>query len=84
MPHQEGFGCEEAAKGKHAAMKGDHVVEVKPGEEVVSVNVGWTVEKFVEEEEKEAPKKSVRAKATVKKTSSKAKAKPRKKANKKK
>ena len=24
------------------------IVEVKPGEEVVSVNVGWTVEKFVE------------------------------------
>jgi len=33
---------------KRAATKGDHVVEVKPGEEVVSVNVGWTVEKFVE------------------------------------
>jgi hypothetical protein len=25
-------------------------VEVKPGEEVVSVNVGWTVEKYVEVE----------------------------------
>jgi hypothetical protein len=34
---------------KRAAMKGDVVVAVKPGEEVVSVNVGWTVEKFVEE-----------------------------------
>ena len=32
---------------KRAATKGDVVVEVKPGEEVVSVNVGWTVEKFV-------------------------------------
>jgi hypothetical protein len=30
---------------------------VKPGEEVVSVNVGWTVEKFVEEEKKESGKK---------------------------
>jgi len=35
---------------KRAATKGDHVVEIKPGEEVVSVNVGWTVEKFVEAE----------------------------------
>jgi len=42
---------------KRAATKGDHVVEVKPGEEVVSVNVGWTVEKFVVEEKKESGKK---------------------------
>jgi DNA gyrase subunit A len=35
---------------KRAATKGDVVVEVKPGEEVTSVNVAWTVEKFVEEE----------------------------------
>ena len=32
---------------KRAATKGDVVVEVKPGEEVTSVNVSWTVEKFV-------------------------------------
>jgi DNA gyrase subunit A len=32
---------------KRAATRGDLVVEVKPGEEVVSVNVGWTVERFV-------------------------------------
>ena len=32
---------------KRASTKGDVVVDVKPGEEVVSVNVGWTVEKFV-------------------------------------
>jgi DNA gyrase subunit A len=32
---------------KRAATKGDVLVDVKPGEEVVSVNVGWTVEKFV-------------------------------------
>jgi len=32
---------------KRAATKGDAVVEVKPGEEVLSVNVGWTVERFV-------------------------------------
>ncbi|MDQ3006539.1 MAG: DNA gyrase subunit A [Chloroflexota bacterium] len=35
---------------KRAATKGDTVVEVKPGEEVVSVNVGWTLERFVEEQ----------------------------------
>ncbi len=38
---------DEVAIRKRAATKGDVVVEVKPGEEVVSVNVGWTVEKFV-------------------------------------
>jgi hypothetical protein len=38
---------DEVAIRKRAATKGDAVVEVKPGEEVVSVNVGWTVEKFV-------------------------------------
>ncbi len=42
---------------KRAATKGDVVVEVKPGEEVVSVNVGWTVERFVEEQ-KEKPTKA--------------------------
>src|SRR5512134_1476810 len=43
---------DEAGLRKRAATKGDVVVEVKPGEEVVSVNVGWTVEKFVEGEKK--------------------------------
>jgi DNA gyrase subunit A len=32
---------------KRAATKGDVVVEVKPGEEVISVNVGWMVDKFI-------------------------------------
>jgi hypothetical protein len=40
---------DEVSIRKRAATKGDIVVEVKPGEEVVSVNVSWTVEKFVEE-----------------------------------
>ena len=48
---------DEAGIRKRAATKGDVIVEVKPGEEVVSVNVGWTVEKFVESE-KEKPKKT--------------------------
>ena len=38
---------DEAGIRKRAATKGDVIVEVKPGEEVVSVNVGWTVEKYV-------------------------------------
>ncbi len=38
---------DEASIRKRAATKGDMIVDVKPGEEVVSVNVGWTVEKFV-------------------------------------
>jgi DNA gyrase subunit A len=57
---------------KRAATKGDHVVEVKPGEEVVSVNVGWTVEKFVEEEKKETKKPGkTKAPAKAKKPASK-------------
>jgi len=40
---------DEVSVRKRAATKGDVVVEVKPGEEVTSVNVSWTVEKFVEE-----------------------------------
>jgi len=43
---------------KRAATKGDVIVEVKPGEEVVSVNVGWMVEKFVEEVKEVKSKKS--------------------------
>ncbi len=38
---------------KRAASKGDPVVEVKPGEAVLSVNVGWTLERFVAVEKKE-------------------------------
>jgi hypothetical protein len=48
---------DEAGLRKRAATKGDVVVEVKPGEEVVSVNVGWTVERFVEVEEEKPVKK---------------------------
>src|SRR5215207_5242190 len=49
---------------KRAATKGDVVVEVKPGEEVVSVNVGWTVERFVEEQ-KEKPTKNATKPASL-------------------
>ncbi|HSJ88314.1 MAG TPA: DNA gyrase subunit A [Anaerolineales bacterium] len=39
---------DEASIRKRAATKGDAIVDIKPGEEVISVNVNWTVEKFVE------------------------------------
>lgn len=52
---------------KRAATKGDVVVEVKPGEEVVSVNVNWMVEKFVgEKKEGRGKKKSAKGKKPVK------------------
>ncbi|HEX5941300.1 MAG TPA: hypothetical protein VFY66_03430, partial [Anaerolineales bacterium] len=47
---------DEASLRKRAATKGDVIIEVKPGEEVVSINVGWTVEKFVESVKEEKPK----------------------------
>jgi DNA gyrase subunit A len=67
---------------KRTATKGDVVVEVKPGEEAVSVNVAWTAEKFVEERKEERGKRrperaegkpSKAKKATAKKTSGKKK-----------
>jgi DNA gyrase subunit A len=51
---------------KRASTKGDEIVEVKPGEEVVSVNVAWTAERFVGEVKVEKPKKSTAAKASSK------------------
>ncbi len=75
---------DEAGLRKRAATKGDVVVEVKPGEEVVSVNVSWMVEKFVEEEKREGKKKEVKTKASangkVKTASTKGKSAPKKKA----
>ncbi|MDL1912062.1 DNA gyrase subunit A [Chloroflexi bacterium CFX6] len=49
-----------AGTRKRAATKGDVVVEVKPGEEAVSVNVAWMAEKFVEGEK---PKRKVESDA---------------------
>lgn len=60
-----------ASLRKRAATKGDVVVEVKAGEEAVSVNVAWEAERFVGEVKVERGKKKV----AVKKTS----AKPKKK-----
>jgi DNA gyrase subunit A len=78
---------DEAGIRKRAATKGDVVVEVKPGEEVVSINVGWTVERFVEmEEEKPARKRTTvasspngRKPVPVKTSSPRGKATPKKK-----
>ena len=57
---------DEAGLRKRAATKGDVVVEVKPGEEVLSVNVGWTVEKFVSPPARSNGKKNGRVKAAAK------------------
>ncbi len=59
---------------KRASTKGDVVVEVKPGEEVVSVNVNWTVEKFVSEKKEGKEESSGEGKSAAK-AKSKAKAK---------
>jgi DNA gyrase subunit A len=53
---------DEVAVRKRAATRGDVVVDVKPGEEALSVNVGWTVEKFVEAD---SGKKNGRVKASA-------------------
>ncbi|MBE0683109.1 MAG: DNA gyrase subunit A [Anaerolineales bacterium] len=42
-----------AAVRKRASSKGDLVVEVKPGETITGLAVGWTLERFVEVEKKE-------------------------------
>ena len=77
---------------KRASSKGDLVAEVKPGESVTSVNVGWTVERFVKVVEEKASKKEGKRKEGKLKASSskgkaakpvvKSKAKPAKKASK--
>ena len=46
---------------KRASTKGNVIVDVKPGEEVISINVNWTVDKFVDEAK---PKKKVESRKT--------------------
>ena len=59
---------------KRAATKGDSIVDVKSGEEVLSVNVAWTVDKFVTAGKlKVAGKKSAPKKAAGKAKSPKGK-----------
>ncbi|MBV6450673.1 MAG: DNA gyrase subunit A [Anaerolineales bacterium] len=62
-----------ASLRKRAATKGDVIVEVKAGEETVSVNVSWEAERFVGEMKEE------RGKAGSAKAKKAAKAKPAKK-----
>jgi DNA gyrase subunit A len=56
---------------KRAATKGDTIVEIKAGDEVLSVNVAWTVEKFVktvkEEKREEKKKEEVMSKKAAEK-----------------
>jgi DNA gyrase subunit A len=68
---------------KRAAAKGDVVVEMKPGDEVLSVNVAWNADRYVkavkeEKKEKEVKTKKPAAKkpAASKKVTKPAKAKP--------
>jgi len=56
-----------AGTRRRASAKGDVVVEVKPGEEAVSVNVAWTVEKFVEADKKKVSKAVAKKSAPAKK-----------------
>ena len=51
---------------KRAATKGDVIIDVKAGEEVLSVNVAWTVDKFVEEEKPKRKASTTKAKSAAK------------------
>ena len=57
-----------AAVRKRSAAKGDVVVELKPGEEVVALTLGWTVDRFVlkaaAEKKKAAAKKAAKGNKT--------------------
>ena len=64
---------------KRAAIKGDVIVDVKAGEEVLSVNVAWTVDKFVEEEKPKRKASTTKAKSAAKTKSPKGKKTPAKK-----
>ncbi|MBC7876083.1 MAG: DNA gyrase subunit A [Anaerolineales bacterium] len=58
-----------AAIRKRAASKGDLVVEVKPGESITGIAVGWTVDRFVQI--KKVEEKPVKKKASTSKAKSK-------------
>lgn len=72
-----------AAVRKRAASKGDLVVEVKPGETITGLAVGWTVERFVASSlkgktAKEKPGKKKKEAKPVKKVAAKKPSKPAK------
>jgi DNA gyrase subunit A len=57
-----------AAVRKRSSTKGDVVTELKPGEEVTALTLGWTVDRFVpkvEEKKKPAARKAANAKKDV-------------------
>ncbi len=62
---------------KRAASKGDVIVEVKPGEEIESINVAWSVERFVKTVKEEKKEEKVKEKEkNAKKAAKPVKAKP--------
>ena len=67
-----------AAVRKRSSSKGDVVVEVKPGEEVNGLTLGWSVERFVSPPEKAPVTKSTAKRAAKKAAAAKAGAKRRK------
>ncbi len=71
-----------AAVRKRASAKGDLIAEVKPGEMITSINVGWTVERFVKVAEEKPVKKKVDSGKKAAKPAAKAKPAPKKKASK--
>ena len=71
-----------AAVRKRASAKGDLIAEVKPGEMITSINVGWTVERFVKVAEEKPVKKKVDSGKKAAKPAAKAKPVPKKKASK--
>jgi DNA gyrase subunit A len=58
---------------KRAAAKGDVVVEMKPGDEVLSVNVAWNADRFVKSVKEEKKEKEVKGKKAAVKSPPKAK-----------
>jgi DNA gyrase subunit A len=69
-----------AAIRKRTATKGDAVVEVKPGEEVTALTLGWTVQRFVEKAATEKARTARKGRqSATKKAASRKKAKPAKK-----
>lgn len=63
-----------AAVRKRAATKGDAVVDVKSGEKALTINVGWSVDRFLKKiAEEKKPRASASKKAAKKKSATKAK-----------
>jgi DNA gyrase subunit A len=70
---------DEAQLRKRAATRGDALVEIKAGDAVTSVTLGWMVDKYVSKRPEEPKKKPAAAKKASGKAKPAAKAKPAKK-----